>query len=1230
MNLPARLAVADEQVVIEVEDRAAEYPLTIDPLFTLQQKLLAADGAAGDYLGYAVALDGDTALVGAPYDDQNGMEQGSAYVFVRQGGTWTQQARLVAQDRSSFDYFGYSVALDGNTALVGAVYGPGSVSPEQGAVYVFVRGGTTWTQQARLNAGDGQSQDQFGAAVALDGDTALIGAFNHQTGATSGKTGAAYVFTRSGGAWTEQARLKANDGEGGDQFGFSVALEGDTALIGAPNNAITVGGQGAAYIFTRSGASWTQQQRLIAVNAGADDHFGNAVALSGEKALIGAYLAESDDSGMVYDFRRGPTGWAQTSRFRAHNLAVGAHFGVSVALDGDTAVIGASLGLFQTGPNAVDQRSAYVFLQLGEWVQVRQFGPELGSANDSFGYAVALDGDTVLVGAYRGDAAGADQGAAYAFALRDSRSVERQRLIAQDGAEFDHFGGAVAISGDTLVVGAGGDDIGMNADQGSAYVFTRSGASQPVWTFQQKLVAANTDGLANDNFGASVAVDADTVAVGATGVNGGRGAVYVFTRNGAVWTQQQKLAANDGAVFDTFGFSVALDGGTLVAGAPLAVINANANQGAAYVFTRNGAVWTQQRKLTANDGAMDDRFGFAVALDNDTVAVGAPEDTIGSNAKQGSVYVFTRNGTVWTQQPKLTASDGAAGDFFGGAVAIEADTLVVGAEGDTIGANAGQGSAYVYTPSGTTWQFRQKLIASDGAAENNFGRVVAVSDGMLVVGAPGAAIGGNRQQGSAYVYSRLVDWYPQQKLIASDGADQDRFGCTVALSADTVVVGALNVKIGANDNQGSAYVFVSPSCPAITLAPNSLPNGALGVAYNQPLTESGGGVGEYILSVSRGALPPGLKLSYVPGLLSGTPTAAGTYRFTITATFLLSGCSGSRDYTITVTPSCPPLTVGPETLSDGAVGAAYLKPLSATGGSGLYSFKLSAGALPAGLVVGDGAIVGTPTQAGLFNFTVRATDANGCQGARAYTLRINAAPLAIVSAASYKAGGALAPDSIVAAFGANLAAETRVAASLPLPTELAGATVTIRDSQGATIKAPLFFVSPNQINYLMPAGLANGMATITVTNGNSVAGESLTEISAVAPGLFSANASGAGAAAAVALRIRANGQQVYEPVSRYDAQTQKFVPAPIDLSNAAEQVYLILFGTGFRHRGALQDVMIEVGGTQLPVAYAGAAPGVGLDQVNVLLPASLSGRGEQTITLRTPGKTSNGVNARFQ
>jgi len=180
------------------------------------------------------------------------------------------------------------------------------------------------------------------------------------------------------------------------------------------------------------------------------------------------------------------------------------------------------------------------------------------------------------------------------------------------------------------------------------------------------------------------------------------------------------------------------------------------------------------------------------------------------------------------------------------------------------------------------------------------------------------------------------------------------------------------------------------------------------------------------------------------------------------------------------------------------------------------------------------------------------------------------------------------------------------------------------------LSAHLTADSPNQINYLMPSGLANGVATVTVANGQGSRVESQTEISAVAPGLFSANSSGAGAAAAVALRIRANGAQVYEPVARYDAQTQKFVLLPIDLSNSAEQVYLILFGTGIRHRGALKDVTIKVGETELPVAYAGEASGsAGLDQVNVLAPVSLRGRGEQTVTLRVNGKRQVGNNRRL-
>ncbi|MGH9839289.1 MAG: putative Ig domain-containing protein [Blastocatellia bacterium] len=1223
INIPARLTVAGEQVVIEAEDSDAVYPLTIDPLFFLQQRLTAADGAMNDYLGYAVALSGNTALVGAPYDDVNGMEQGSAYVFVRNGAIWTQQARLIAQqDGTSFDYFGIAVALDGNTALVGAVYGPGSANPEQGAVYVFVRGGTTWSQQARLNAGDGQSQDQFGAAVALDGDTALVGAFNHQISSTSGKTGAAYVFVRNGGVWAQQARLTANDGAADDQFGAAVALDGDTALIGAPADDVGANGnQGSAYLFTRNGASWTQQQRLNHTLPAANDQFGNAVALGGEKALIGAYLYESDDRGAVFTFRRSATGWTQTDRFYAPNPTAGAHFGVSVAMSGDTAVIGASLGLFTPG---VDKRSAYVFVNDGDWEPVRQLGPELGSTNDGFGYAVALDGDTVLTGAYRGDAVASDQGAAFAFVLHDGRHVEQQHLTANDGAATDFFGYAVALSGDTLVVGAYRDDTGANTDQGSVYVFTRNGAG---WTLQQKLIA--NDGAANDYFGFAVALSGDTLAVGASGddigANLDQGSVYVFTRSGAtqpVWTQQQKLAANDGAAKDEFGFAVALDGDTLAVGAYADGIGTNFNQGSAYVFTRSGAtqpVWTQQQKLTANDGAVNDYFGRSVALGGATLVVGADGDTIGANAFQGSAYVFTRGGAtqpVWTQQQKLTANDGGASDYFGRAVAVSGDTLAVGAFRDTIGANVNQGSVYVFTRNGATqpvWTQQQKLADSDGARFDSFGRSIALSGDTLVVGVSGDTIGTNTNQGSAYVYTFLGYWVPQRKLTASDGAANDYFGFMVALSGDTVVVGTNSDDIGTNNDQGSAYVFVSPPCPVITLAPASLPGGAPGAAYNQQLTASGGGVGDYQFTVSGGALPPGLTLD-PPGLLHGTPTAAGTYRFTITTTFLLSGCTGSRAYTVTIL-ACPTITLNPATLPNGAVGAAYNQTLTAAGGAAPYSFVVAAGALPPGLSLSAGGVLsGAPTQAGDFNFTLRVSDANGCATTRIHALTIKAAAVVCVSAASYKAGAA--PESIVAAFGAQMATQTQVASGLPLPTELAGVRVQLRDSLGIERLAPLFFVSPGQINFQIPAGTATGTATVSLSSGAT----GQVEITNTAPGLFAANADGQGVPAAVALRVR-NGAQSYEAVARLEGN--RFVPAPLDLGPAGEQVFLVLFGTGFRFR---QTVSASIGGTNANVLFAGAVAGfAGLDQINLSLPRALIGRGEMDVTLRVDGVAANPV-----
>jgi MYXO-CTERM domain-containing protein len=401
-----------------------------------------------------------------------------------------------------------------------------------------------------------------------------------------------------------------------------------------------------------------------------------------------------------------------------------------------------------------------------------------------------------------------DGGAAYPIEIDPLVATLQTKLTASNGAANDWFGASVSVDGDTAVVGAYQDDGGSGFDQGSAYVFVRSGG---VWTQQAQLTAS--DGAANDWFGAAVSVSGDTAVVGAyqddIGANVNQGSAYVFVRSGGVWTQQAKLSASDGVGGDNFGAAVSVSGDTIVVGAHYHAIGANVDQGEAYVFVRSGVVWSQQAKLTASDGDLGDRFGSALSVSGDTIVVGAPSDDIGANGGQGSAYVFVRSGVVWSQQAKLTASDGGAGDSFGTSVSLDGDTAVLGASIDDNGVNIDQGSAYVFVRSGVIWSQQAKLVASDGAASDFFGASVGVSGDTLVVGAPEDDIGANAGQGSAYLYVRSGSaWTLLSKLTASDGAGNDFFGASVGVSGDTVLVGSVVDDIGANADQGSAYVFV--------------------------------------------------------------------------------------------------------------------------------------------------------------------------------------------------------------------------------------------------------------------------------------------------------------------------------------------------------------------------------------------------------------------------------------
>ena len=382
---------------------------------------------------------------------------------------WTEQ-EAVADDGAANNGLGRGAAVFGDTALVGATNAPAG-----GAVYVFTRGDDgQWTQTQELNAADSPDGADFGNSIALSADTAVIGA-DRTTLTNDGNRhqGAVYVFTRGeDGQWTQTQQLTADDFSPEAQFGDAVALSGATILIGAYNT--TVGEnpyQGAAYVFTLEGGSWTQTQKLVADDGIGGDDFGNAVALDGERALIGAFYGSGTvgQSGAAYVFEGSGSSWKQTAKLVPDDGALFDSFGSAVALAGDSALVGSLYA--QIGDNS-GQGAVYAFdLAAGHWSQTQKLVPSDGAASDALGNAIARDGDRVLVGA---NAANGYVGAAYLFARSDTGWGELGKLVASDGVSGDGLGYTVALSGNTALAGAPLKMVGANSSQGAVYFYTQA------------------------------------------------------------------------------------------------------------------------------------------------------------------------------------------------------------------------------------------------------------------------------------------------------------------------------------------------------------------------------------------------------------------------------------------------------------------------------------------------------------------------------------------------------------------------------------------------------------------------------------------------------------------------------------------------------------------------------------------------------------------------------------
>ncbi len=381
------------------------------------------------------------------------------------------------------------------------------------------------------------------------------------------------------------------------------------------------------------------------------------------------------------------------------------------------------------------------------------------------------------------------------------------KLTASGATAGQQFGSLIDVSGDTMVIGAPGDATGGVAS-GAAYIFERVAG---VWTEQVKLVKDTP--ITFDVFGQAVATDGETVIVGASGdneVGTSAGAVYLYRKIAGVWSLQQLLLASDAETFDNFGRSLAISGSTLVVGAEgedsACPADPFCNSGAAYVFEEDAGTWLEEDKLVPSDAEEGDFFGRVVAIDAATMVVGAlEEDANGSNS--GAAYVFENAGGGWTEAGKLFPDDSLAEDNFGVAVAIEDMTIVVGAHRDDDGGNA-SGSAYVFNYKGATkWTQSQKLTANDAAVADNFGLAVAIGYGTISIGAMNDDHNGFNGAGSVYLFSQAgALWVEQQKLIAADPRDSQKFGNALAPDGDVLAIGAF----GDDDlglESGAVYVF---------------------------------------------------------------------------------------------------------------------------------------------------------------------------------------------------------------------------------------------------------------------------------------------------------------------------------------------------------------------------------------------------------------------------------------
>jgi hypothetical protein len=395
-----------------------------------QQKLTADDGSAGGDFGHAVAISGNVVVVSARGDS---LYAGAVYVFRYDGATWVQEAKLTADDGAAVDYLGWSVAISGNTIVAGA-YGDDDKGNNSGSAYVYRYNGAAWVQEAKFTAADGAADDYFGHSVSIGGDVVVVGAYGDDDKGTL--SGSAYVFHYNSAAWVREAKLIAEDGAAWDCFGYSVAISGDAVVVGAYGDDnddfdLSDSGEGedagSAYIFHYNGTAWVQEAKFTSSDSHSFEFFGCSVAINGNAVVVGAYQKTNNYwdpvwyTGSAYVFRYNNDAWVQEAKLTAVDAEVYDEFGFFVDISDNVVVVGTYFG---HGPK-IGEGKAYVFRYDDTvWVQEAKFTSSNGVDGSIYGVPIAISGNVVVFGAVGDDDKGIDSGAAYVFTFSGSAAFD--------------------------------------------------------------------------------------------------------------------------------------------------------------------------------------------------------------------------------------------------------------------------------------------------------------------------------------------------------------------------------------------------------------------------------------------------------------------------------------------------------------------------------------------------------------------------------------------------------------------------------------------------------------------------------------------------------------------------------------------------------------------------------------------------------------------------------------